>query len=303
VETCAPAARGQDSPWATYVEFLARRYHGVSFEVWNEPNLRNGFNDTPASLAEMQQTARAVIRRVSPGTRVVSPSVAVTAGDPLGWLRSFLAAPGGRDFDVFGIHLYPLDAAARGGTGPEWSMGMLGQVEQVLGTFGIRAPIWDTEVNVGRYQFRNTTSRVFSGLDGAAVLARTYALQLGEGVQRLYWYAADDRSWSGTWLVNDDGATLTPAGTALNTLRRMLLRATPHGCSGGDAQPWTCRFTLASGRSMLITWTTGSPQVEPLPKGVTRVIDVVGTGRSGSPASLRVTSVPQYVVGTFGFTS
>src|SRR5206468_1810077 len=111
----------------------------------------------------------------------------------------------------------PADKAARAGYGPEWSIGMLQQLRAVLRRHAVSKPIWDTEVNVGRAQFRRT-SRTFPGLSGAAMVARTYLLHLDNGVERAYWYAADDRSWAGTWLEEADFRSLTPAGVAYRTL-------------------------------------------------------------------------------------
>ena len=302
VETCAPSARGMSSPWARYVQFLAHRYRAASFEMWNEPNLRNGYNDTVEHLAEMQATAYSVLKHANPRAVLVSPTVAVTAGDPLGWLTKFFAAPGGRDFDVFGVHLYSEDAAARAGNGPEWSLDMVHQVNAVLTGAGLQQrAMWDTEVNVGRYQFRNSTSRVFTGLDGAAMVARTYALQLGSGVRRVYWYAGDDRVWSGTWMVNTDGVSLTPAGQAFNVAFHQLVGAVPHGCSSTPAGLWSCRFGLSGGRgSVQMMWTTSGPTRCTFVAAGARRLDVLGHPLgSASAAPFDVTSVPTYVVGNF----
>lgn len=297
VETCAPVAYGARSPWATYVHFLAMRYRGVSFEIWNEPNLRNGYNDDVGVLAAMQRTAAAIIHHDSPRALVVSPSLAVTAGAPLQWLRAFLEAPGGTAFDVVGVHLYPSDASARAGTGPEWSITMLTQVQDLLRALRISRPIWDTEVNVGRYQYRNTTSRAFTGADGAAMVARTYLLQLDHGVQRVYWYAADDLQWAGTWLVEPDERTVTPAGAAFNALASLLVGAEPRGCDGGGDLAWSCRFGLPSGQEIDAVWTTAGAVSLPLPKGARRVLDVFGRPAPRLPRSLQLSAVPQYIVG------
>src|SRR3954469_15638453 len=49
-QTCAPRDTSASGPWARYVRALATRYrHSVRyFELWNEPSLRNGYNDSPA---------------------------------------------------------------------------------------------------------------------------------------------------------------------------------------------------------------------------------------------------------------
>ena len=190
-QTCGPTViAGQSPAWSNYVLFLATRYHDVDFEVWNEPNLRNGWNDTLSKLATLQQLASEAVHAAGTGDTVVSPGIAVTAGSPLAWLRDFLQAPGGRDFDEVGIHLYPIDAAARRGYGPEWSVQMLAQVRRVLSANGVTTPIWDTEVNVGRYDFRHSSSRAFTGMAGAAMVARTYLLQLSSGISRAVWAVA-----------------------------------------------------------------------------------------------------------------
>lgn len=300
-ETCAPSARGASSPWAHYVQFLAHRYRSASFEMWNEPNLRNGYNDTVEHLAEMQATAHAALKHANPHAVLVSPTVAVTAGDPLGWLTKFFAAPGGKDFDVFGVHLYSADAAARAGNGPEWSLDMVHQVGAVLAAAGLQQrAMWDTEVNVGRYDFRNTTSRVFTGLDGAAMVARVYATQLGSGLRRVYWYAGDDRVWSGTWMVNSDGATLTQAGQAFNVAFHLLVGATPHGCASTSAGVWSCRFSLASGETLQALWTTSGTASCTLPAAGAKRLDVLGHSVGDvSSSPLDLTTVPTYVVGKF----
>lgn len=298
VETCAPADRGSSSPWAHYVQFLAQRYPGATFEMWNEPNLRNGYNDTVEHLAELQRTTYNVLKNANPSAVLVSPTVGVTAGDPIPWLTKFFAAPGGKDFDVFGVHLYSADSAARAGTGPEWSLDMLHQVSAGLSAAGVSRPIWDTEVNVGRYDFRNTTSRAFIGPDGAAMVTRTYALQLGSGVRRVYWYAGDDRSWGGTWMVNGDDATLTQAGQAYDAAFRLLVGTAPRGCSNVTGV-WTCRFAGPSG-SVQVLWTTSSSARCTFPGEGAKLLDVLGRPQGTvSSTPLRLSAVPTYVVGAF----
>lgn len=303
LQTCGPVVVGGQSPaWSSYVLSLALRYSDVDFEVWNEPNLRNGWNDSITKLATLQHLAATAIHDAGTGDVVVSPSVAVTSGSPLSWLSAFLRAPGGRDFDVFGLHLYPSDRSARGGYGPEWSIGMLHRVRAVLRRHGVRAPTWDTEMNVGRYPYRHSSSRAFAGLLGAAMVARTYLLQLARGVDRVYWYAADDRSWGGTWLEPANLRGVTAAGAAFRVLRRMLVGARPLGClSQGRVTNarYTCRFHLRTGQSMWATWCTGRARRLSVPAGTRRLMTVTGvTYRVRSRTRITIGAAPTYVIGS-----
>jgi hypothetical protein len=303
--TCGPRSTGTNSPWAKYVRALAHRYQGVYFVVWNEPNLKNGYNDSVTKLAHLQATAYTVIHNARTSDRLVSPTVAVTAGNPLGWLRAFFRASGGKRFDVFGLHLYPSDYSARHGYGPEWSIKTLGQVRAVLHRYRITKPVWDTEANVGRYAERNTTSRTFTGMAGAAVTARMYLLQLSNRVSRLFWYAADDRSWGGTWMEKSDFRTLTDAGLAERTAYRLLVGAHSYGCTHTDAGSWlqhyTCKFHLRSGKNMLVRWTTRGHFYVHAPAHSSRAYSAVGTARTiHGGTTLRITTSPTYIVGSFG---
>jgi Glycosyl hydrolase catalytic core len=303
-DTCGPRSTGTSSPWGKFVRAMAHRYHGVYFEVWNEPNLKNGYNDSIAKMARLQSTAYTVIHGARTGDRLVSPTVAITAGNPLGWLKAFFRSTGGKRFDVFGLHLYPSDYSARHGYGPEWSIKTLGQVRSILRANRISKPIWDTEANVGRYQERRTTSRTFTGWAAAGVTARLYVLQLAANVQRIFWYAADDRTWGGTWMEAKDYKTLTYAGRAERTAYNLLVHARNHGCTHTDAGNWnqryTCKFHLANGKNMLVKWTTRGHYYTHAPAHSSRTYTAVGgaTAIHGG-SSLKITTVPLYIVGSF----
>ena len=305
-QTCGPfVVAGQSPAWSSYVLALATRYSNIDFEVWNEPNLRNGWNDTLDKLAALQHLAYSAIHAAGSGDRLVSPTVAVTAGSPFTWLPAFLHAPGGHDFDVFGIHLYPSDKSARRGYGPEWAAQILGAVRALLRRNGVTAPIWDTEMNVGRYPYRHSTSRTFTGTLGAAMVARAYLLMLSSGVERVYWYAADDRVWGGTWLESANFHALTKAGVAYRVLRNLLVGARPVGCVHAGRAPairYTCRFRTASGRSLEALWTTGRTYRLRAPAGTQRVTTVVGASRrTESRPTITVGAAPTYLIGRYGF--
>jgi hypothetical protein len=144
-----------------------------------------------------------------------------------------------------------------------------------------------------------------SGLDGAAAVARTYLLAAENHIDRTIWYGADDRSWGGTWLENDDFRTLSTAGLGYVTVRALLVGKVPLGCSQESAAahtPYICAFGAASGqKDLLAVWTTGAHSVFHAPNGTTDLVTVTGERRSVIPGSaLAITDRPFYLTGSFG---
>jgi len=300
LKTCAPVSTSTTGAWGKYVRMLASRYRGKVkyFELWNEPSYHNGYNDSVRKLAKMQASAQKILHAY--GDRLVSPAIAFTDGNPkhgMRWLDNFLHLPGGKAFDIVGLHLYPDDPSARAGRGPEWAMQTLGSVRGVLRRDGVgRRPVWNTETNVGRVPAH---TQVGSGTRAAAMVARTYLLATEHNVARTFWYAADDRHWGGTWLESTSRRSLTTAGRAYVVMQKLLVGAHPRGCSVSGAH-YTCRYRLASGQSMLAVWTTRGSFAFHGPRGTKRLAWVAGGGRTASHATrVTVGAAPVYVIGTF----
>jgi len=302
-KTCAPRATGATSPWGNYVRMLAKRYKGKVryFEVWNEPSLRNGYNDSVAKLARMQGVAQSIVHHY--GAKLLSPGVPFTNGTPqygLNWINNFLSKPGGKHFDVLGLHLYPADAVAKAGWGPEWSMVQLAAARTIMRRHGISRPVWDTETNAG-----GTLKHVtFTGARGAGQVAREYILATQNHVGRTFWYAADVRQVVGTWLMQSGFHSLAAPGLGFRALRNLLVGARPYGCSrttvGAHKWHYTCRYHLANGRNMLAVWSTGRAFSYHGPRGTRRIESVTGSVRSASSRTrVTVGSAPVYVIGTF----
>lgn len=284
VATCPPVRTGTDSAWAGYIRFLATRYKGRVhyFETWNEPNLLNGFNGTPRQLAALLHTAHSVLRSVDSRDRLVSPSIAITCCDPIPWLDNFLSQPGATDFDIFGIHLYPAPHQM-----PEWSLDDLARARQVLQQHGVHAPVWDTEVDVGRKIAHET----YSGVVGAGLLARIYILAAVYDVRRTFWYAAQDHTWSGIQLEKSDYRTRTAAGVAYGVVRSWLVGSTV-SCARPTTAVWSCNITRRTGAKELITWTTGPAVVLHLPAALRHAVSVTGAQSPVTNGSVRLTGQP-----------
>jgi hypothetical protein len=307
IQTCAPADPGPKGPWAAYVRALAERYHGKVryFELWNEPMLHNGYNDSVATLARMQQTAYTILHRY--GDQLVSPSVPFTAGDPslaYAWMNTFFHEPGGKAFDIVGLHLYPSDDSVRGGYGPEWVVNTaLAGARQVLAANGLGGlAIWNTETNVGRIPAGTILG---GGAAAAAGVARTFVLNNENQIARTIWYGPDERNFGGTWLEDDSYSSLTTAGLAYLRVRSLLLGKVPLGCNadmrGANQWNYTCRFAAVTGRTtLLVMWTTGPSYRAPVPAGTARVLGVTGKRlRAPAGTDLTVTHSPLYLIGSF----
>src|SRR4051812_15664500 len=80
--TCAPRDASASGPWGRNVRARALRYRKSVryFERWNEPSLRNGWNDSLPRLEQMQSAAHRILRGLGFGQQLVAPSIAFTDG-------------------------------------------------------------------------------------------------------------------------------------------------------------------------------------------------------------------------------
>lgn len=304
--TCPPATTSSSSPWGLYVKTLAQRYNGHNgfpkvtyFETWNEANLSVGYTGSVATLAAMQATAHSVLGTVGASQKLLSPSYAIAYGSGwsnLTWLDHFLKSSGGKSYDVTNLHMYPAVPTAKGNYGPEAAIHRFAQVKTLLSNDGVGGrQIWDTELNEG-YRYTGTA--------GAAQVVRLLVLGTDNHVARTFWYAADDRHWGGVWLENSDYKTYATPGVAYKWAATHLTNARPYGCSvktvGTNKWNYTCRYHLASGKNMLVLWTTGSSFYYHGPSGTTGWYTVTGSGHSASKSTrLTVSHTPFYLVGNF----
>lgn len=115
-----PPAAGRVDDFAAYVAAFATRYgrggafwaahpelHAppvTSYELWNEPNLRDDFGWTPATLATVYAAAAPRVHAVDPHARVIPGALdATAAGTPRDAERYAEALP---HADALAIHLY-----------------------------------------------------------------------------------------------------------------------------------------------------------------------------------------------------
>jgi len=107
-------------------------------------------------------------------------------------------------------------------------------------------PIWNTEANWFR-------PKPFPSQDlAAAYLARSFVLNCAAGVQRLYWYAWDNRAVQ-VATTQPDNQALTPAGRAYATVYQWLVGARMDSCQQDANQTLVCQLNR-DGSLQWIVW-------------------------------------------------
>lgn len=146
-------------------------------EVWNEYN--GGFSDGPRkkSVDNYDKILRATyqgVKDLRPDVTVVAPA---TSGVPMGWLEDLFALGALDHMDAVSVHPY------RWPVPPESLAQQMGQLEALIKRYngGKPKPIWITEIGWPTGSAYGTTER-----QQAEYLARTYALALSAGVQKIF---------------------------------------------------------------------------------------------------------------------
>jgi len=72
----AASAPKDMADWDNWVETVTTKYTGQfeAYQIWNEVNLKNFYNGTPAEMAEMTKRAYDIIKKNDPNALVVAPS-------------------------------------------------------------------------------------------------------------------------------------------------------------------------------------------------------------------------------------
>ena len=251
--------------WVRYVSTVATRYKGQveCYETWNEvsfpsePRLLSReaggephfYSGTAAQLAALHVEAFRTIRSIDPKACVLTPSFH-SSGDWIRKLDLFLKSGVGDQFDGVSFHLYFGDF-------PEDTVRNARNVRQVLEQQGLAGRgIWNTEVGIPFAKKRGSrTTEEFRKYIQSQML-RTYLLNLSEGIDRVYWYAWDNREFG----LSDE--TSETAGLArkvaketltyLSSLREVVCR------SNKDAL-WICDVRDVRGEREQLVWALGKP--------------------------------------------
>jgi hypothetical protein len=216
--------------WQDYIRTVVTRYKGVihNYEIWNEPNVKGTFTGSGAAMLELARSAFEVVKAVDSAAIVVSPSATAESG--VAWLDDFLERGGCRYSDVIGYHFYVTPAA------PEAMVSLISKVKKSLRTRGCTTkPLWNTESGWAQPKHFSSAS------EAAGYLMRSYVLNWLMGVDRCYWYAWDNHSWSTLDLTTRDGA-ITAAGGAYGVIRKWLLGSVVRSCNRERSGIWICQL-------------------------------------------------------------
>ncbi len=240
--------------WRDYVQKVASRYKGKvhSYEIWNEPNLKDFFTGTPQEMVVLTREASKILRQIDPTVTIVSPSA--THEDGLAWLDQFLQLGGGEFVNAIGYHFYA--------TTPEAMIPLIEGVHKTLAKHGLEnRPIWNTETG---WRISNHKTQInppgLSDEEASAYVARANVLAWAHGVSRFYWYAWDNGT---AGLTEADGATPKPPAEAYSTTESWLLGARMTHCDQ-DGGTWNCHLQRDGGYSGWIVWDADGSRAFPI---------------------------------------
>ncbi len=283
----ATAMPARIADWDAYAAAVAVRYRGRihGYEVWNAPENPTYFADAPtrvpADMALLAQHAAEAVHGADPAAVVVSPAMSSQG------LAAFVAAGGGAAVDVIGSALNGSGYTA--GTGvsgaPEGMAATLEAIRGVTaGTSAAGKPVWNAQ-----------SAWVLStgGVDKATqanYVARTLLLNAGLGVERLYWYAWDDRDGSVLPLSDGQGQP-TAAGAAYAVVEGWLAGAQMNGCAATAGGLWTCQLVRGASTEWVLWSAAGTVSASAL--GKAQVTDLSGqTAAVGAGGTVEVSGSP-----------
>ena len=239
--------------WRDYVRTVATRYKQRirSYEIWNEPNLKQFFTGSPEQMVTLVREAYKILKEVDPSNTLVSPSA--TGIDGVAWLDQFLQKGGGDYVDVIGHHFYVSPNP------PESMLNQIARAKEVMAKRGVGdKPLWDTETGwlIENHKTvvepqRGSFSKVLSDDEASGYVARSFILTWAAGVSRFYWYAWDNYIMG---LTEADGTTLKPPAKAYVEVQRWLVGARVRACRTNAETTWVCEIAREGGYEGWIVW-------------------------------------------------
>jgi hypothetical protein len=272
--------------WRNYVRTVVSRYKGriQAYEIWNEPNLQDFWTGTTDQMLALTKEASKIIHGLDPQALVVSPSPTTSAG--ISWIAEFLKKGGGQFVDIIGYHFYVTPGL------PEEMVPVIQRVRQAMSESGSgNKPLWNTEMGW------LTPARFDSEDVAAGFLARSFILGWAAGVQRLYWYAWDNRSLA-IVTYKEAEHSVTPAGTAYKLMQQWLIGAQMVGCTDSLDHIWICQLNR-SGKKQWIVWNPPGTRKFDLPADwhVKSAIPLLREPSSIKGSSIEIGPEPTLVIG------
>ena len=236
--------------WDDWVNAVVDRYADSfsSYQIWNEANLKNFYNGTPAEMADMTKRAYDIIKEKDPTALVVASSPSTRLTGPFNkFYAAYLEELGklGWPVDVFAIHTYPKadgDPVARGA--------LIKAAQDVLAASGAPdLPLWDTELNYGLAGPGDLPKQEITGARAAGFVVRTYIDDLRYGIERSYWYIWSLGSYD---LLGVQAFPGSDGEQGFFTIDNWVVGASYDGCQE-SSNSVICNFS-AVGSSWIVAW-------------------------------------------------
>jgi Glycosyl hydrolase catalytic core len=273
-----PAEPANLQDWRNYIRTVATRYKGKirHYEIWNEPDYKMFYTGSVSKMVELAREAYTILKQVDPQNVVLSPGA--TNGTPdFQWQKEFFAKGGGKYADVIAQHLYPKTAI------PEERVEYIESFTKVVAAAGLsKKPIWNTETG----WLKPVTMQ--SDRQAMAYVARTNLIDWAKGVQRLYWYAWDNRAAVSVYFTQTDRQTPTPIAKSYAQIQKWMVGARMTECKPQADKTWICQFAR-NGRSHWVVWNPDRQLTFTVPKNwnIKKTQDLTGKTTT-LPASRQV---------------
>ncbi|MDO9485238.1 MAG: beta-galactosidase [Actinomycetota bacterium] len=286
----ANSAPANMADWDNWVRAVVTRYKGQisSYEIWNEANLKQFFNGTPAQMAEMTKRAYDIIKAGDPEATIVSASPALRLQSAFDrFFSAYLTELAKLDWpiDVLALHTYPKadgDPVARGK--------LIAMAKEAVTAAGAPAdlPVWDTELNYGLAGPGVLPKQRITGLKAAGWVVRTYIDNLRYGIERSYWYIWTQKPYA---LLGIQAYPGSPAEQGFFAVDNWVIGSSFEGCTE-DGNTVTCNFTRA-GQKSIVAWANTGTAPFTAPEGSTLVCDPAAKcSQVPAGSALTLTEVP-----------
>jgi hypothetical protein len=285
----AAEAPANIADWSEWVTAVVTRYKGriSSYQIWNEANLANFFNGTPAQMAELTKVAYDIIKAIDPEAQVVSASPSTRLVKSFDrFFPAYLQELAALDWpvDVIAIHTYP-DATGD----PSVRAALVLKAIDLLKASGAPTlPLWDTELNYGLAGPGDIPKQEITGARAAGFVVRTYIDDLRLGIDRSYWYIWTLKPYDLLGVQAYSGSDGEQGFFAVND---WVTGATFGGCTEAD-NAVVCDFSR-DGTSWIVAWAQAGEVVYTTPENSQLVCDPLAVCKEAPPASaVTLTEVP-----------
>jgi polysaccharide biosynthesis protein PslG len=285
------------APWKAYVQKVVDRYGTkLDYEIWPEANIVSNWAGNQSQLAARVAAAAKIIHARAPRATVVSPAMVLRLAYERRWMDKFFAQKVGgkligKSFDAIGLDPYPTVTGS-----PEDSMSLIGKARRILASHKVTAPQWNVEINYGVVGGNTPITGHSSARKQASYVVRTYVLNAGARIKRVYWLGWARFDSLDIQMVETDGVTPSAAGRAYSRVQKWLTGQKVTGCQQArHSHVYTCTLRR-SGRTSWVYWVPSGRTSVPAPAGARHVQSMTGVvSRTHHGKRIRVTNAPVWV--------